>query len=313
MTGKASWATVAVFLWLLWPAGAQAAVTRPGVATGAAASVLQSTATLTGVVNPHGAATTYVFQYGPTSLYGAQTTPASAGAGTRNVRVAVPIGNLAPFTIYHYRLVASNAKGLTKGGDRTLRTLRQPLGVTLTALPNPVRFGRSITLAGSLTGTGNANREVLLQANPAPYTTGFVNVGNIQVTNAQGGFSFTLPALGLNAQFRVLMPAKPTVVSPIVAVGVRPTLSMHVSRRGTRLRFSGSVRPAMANTVIFIQKRRHHHWRTIARAITRHASDTRSSYRRHVRQRRGGRYRAVVAASVTYTQGTSRSRVVHVR
>jgi hypothetical protein len=183
------------------PAGALAAG-KPAATTGAAASITQSTATLTGTVTPNGAASTYFFQYGTTTVYGA-TTPATTAAAKQTV--AVPVGALAPFTVYHYRLVAQNSHGLTKGKDRTFKTKRQPLGVSLIGNPNPVPFGKPTTLQGILSGTGNAKRPVILQANPFPYTQGFVNAPNAQLTNDQGQFFFTLPALAINTQFRVVM------------------------------------------------------------------------------------------------------------
>ena len=70
-------------------------------------------------------------------------------------------------------------------------------------MPNPVVFGEPFLVEGNLTGTGAANREVTLESNPFPYTGGFHAVGNPEVTNSTGGFSF--PYLGLleNAQLRV--------------------------------------------------------------------------------------------------------------
>lgn len=316
MTRRASWGVTALMVSLLWPAGAQAAATKPGVSTGAAASVAQTTATLTGAVDPNGAATTYFFQYGTTSLYGAQTAPTAAGSGSKAGRVAVPVGALAPYTRYHYRLVASNSKGLTKGHDRTFRTMRQPLGVTLGALPNPVAFGQPTTLGGTLTGTGNVGRQVVLQGNPFPYTQGFVNVSNVQLTNAVGQFSFTLPSVGLNTQFRVLMPTNPAVASPIVVVGVAPLLSTHVRvRRGRhsgRIRFSGTVRPALVGIPVSIQKLHRGAWVTIARTITHASNSLQSSFRRRVRQRRGGSYRVLVEPAGNYAPVASRTRRVHV-
>jgi hypothetical protein len=316
MGRRASCVLAGMMLWLVCPAGAQAA-SKPGVSTGGAASITQSTATLTGAVDPNGAATTYFFQIGPTSLYGAQTAALPAGSGTKAGKVAVPVGALAPYTVYHYRLVASNAKGMTKGRDRTLRTLRQPLGLALGALPNPVAFGQPTTLTGTLTGTFNANRQVVLQGNPFPYTQGFVNVSNVQLTNAAGGFAFTLPSVGIDTQFRVLMPQRPAVASPIIFVGVAPLVTVHVrvrhTSRGPRLRFFGSVRPALVGVRITIQKRRHHRWRTIARALTHGVTATRASYRRRVRQRRGGRYRVLVEPAGNYVTAASRSVRVRVR
>src|SRR5437763_12170854 len=112
-------------------APAAAAVTKPTVTTGGAAVVTQTSATLTGKVNPNGARTTYFFQYGSTKGYGATTGPADAGAGTKSRTAAADLTGLAPFTRYHYRLVAQNAKGTTFGGDRTFTTKKQPLGFSL--------------------------------------------------------------------------------------------------------------------------------------------------------------------------------------
>ena len=51
MLRRASWVLAGMTLWLLWPAGAQAA-TKPAATTGAAANVAQTTATLTGDGQP---------------------------------------------------------------------------------------------------------------------------------------------------------------------------------------------------------------------------------------------------------------------
>jgi len=55
-------------------------------------------------------------------------------------------------------------------------------GLTLAATSNPVPFGRSTTIVGTLSGTGNGGRQVVLQQNPFPYTGGFTTVGNAQLT-----------------------------------------------------------------------------------------------------------------------------------
>src|SRR4051794_915687 len=120
-------ALAAVGLALLAPVAAHAAG-KPVVTSGGAADIGQQSATLTGNVNPNGAPTNYYFQYGATAVYGATTTAAPT-QGKMNVTAAV--AGLAPATTYHYRLVAQNSHGLTAGADRTFKTLRQPLGVTL--------------------------------------------------------------------------------------------------------------------------------------------------------------------------------------
>jgi hypothetical protein len=275
------------------PSGALAA-SKPAVTTGAAASVTQATATLTGTVTPNGAPTSYFFQYGPTSLYGGQTTAVTiSGKQT----VAVPVGGLAPFTTYHYRLVAQNSHGLTKGKDRTFKTKRQPLGLSLVATPNPVPFGKPTTVQGILSGTGNVNRQVVLQANAFPYTAGFADVTNAQATNTSGQFFFPLLSLGINTQFRVRMIDRPDVISPIITVFSEVHLSTHISRHGSIARFHGSVTPVAEGQSVRIQRLVHGHWRTIARTATRHHSASSSSFSKHVRIRHSGRYRVEVVVS----------------
>ena len=275
------------------PAGALAAG-KPAATTGAAASVTLSSATLTGTVTPNGAATTYFFQYGPTSVYGATTTATTAAA---KQTVAVPVAGLAPFTTYHYRLVAQNSHGLVKGADRTFKTKKQPLGVSLVGNPNPVPFAKPTTLQGILSGTGSANRPVVLQANPFPYTQGFVNVANPQLTNASGQFFFTLPSLAINTQFRVLMTDRPDIASPIITVFSQVHLSTHITRRGSLAHFYGSVTPAADGSAVSIQRFSSGHWHTIARTTTRHHSTSSSSFSKHVRIHHTGSYRVVVTVT----------------
>ncbi len=282
------------------------------VTTGGVANVTPSTATLQGKVNPNGAATTYFFQIGPTVLYGAQTAATPAGAGTTAVSVAAPVGALAPATTYHYRLVASNRFGITRGAHRTFKTKPQPLGLSLAAAPNPVPFGQPTTLGGTLSGTGNSGRQVVLQANPFPYTQGFANVSNPQVVNAQGGFAFTLLSVPLNTQYRVLIPTRTNIASPIVFVGVAPRVGTLVTdtrvRRGQRVRFTGTMKPGQGGERLAIQKLKPKGWVTVAGATTRRSTSTSSRYSKRIRIASGGSYRVFVAsANGAYTSGIGRT------
>jgi len=182
------------------------------------------------------------------------------------------------------------------GKDRTFKTKPQPLGVSLAASPNPIRIGRHTTLAGTLTGTGNAGRRVQLQANAWPYTSGFQGgVVNDQITNAAGGFSFFVFPINVNTQYRVLMPAKPNVVSPIVVVGTVNKVTRHAKvRRGHkrgRIRFYGRIKPALDGAQVYVQKLRNGTWTNIAQTTAVHTNKGYSRYSKRVRQRRGGRYR----------------------
>jgi hypothetical protein len=297
---------------LLWAPATAAAAEKPVVTTGAAANIQPTSVVLGGRVNPKGAATNYFFQYGTTRLFGFTTPATAAGAGNRGIRVSVPVGALAPFTTYHYRLVAQNSKGMTIGKRRTFKTRRQPLGVSLTATPNPVRAGGVTTLSGVLSGTGNAGRDVVIKSNPWPYTQGFLAVGNALVTNADGSFSQTLPAVGVNTQFLVQMPAKPEVISPIVVVGtsVEVTRDVDVDRgeRRGRLRFTGRVTPAVDGREVRIQKLgRKGWWFKVGRTVTRFNGGESSHYRKTITQRKAGRYRVLVVIGDKYASSASRS------
>jgi hypothetical protein len=306
---------------VLWAPATAAAAEKPVVATGAAANIQQTTVVLNGAVNPRGAQTTYFFQYGPTSLYGLTTPATLAGAGNRRVRIAAPVAGLAPFTRYHYRLVAQNSQGITRGVRRTFRTRRQPLALSLSAIPNPVTVGGLTTLSGALTGTNNAGRDVVIKSNPWPYTQGFLPVGNVLVTNPDGTFSSTIASVPLNTQFIAQMTQGAQVASPVlgVATTVKVTRRVRVKRFERRglLRFRGRVTPAVDGRAVVIQKLRRHGsggWFNVARTFARHTGKGYSTYRRTIRQRRGGRYRVVVEMNDIYSPSSSRSvRVRRVR
>lgn len=137
-------------------------VTTPGApaaTTGAASSVGLTGATLNGSVNPQGKASTYRFDYGTTTSYGKETAEESAGAGSANEAVAIPVGSLAPGTTYHYKLMAKNEAGTTEGGDRTFTTLSPP--------------GPPSAVTGSASALGETEATLNGTVNPNGEATGF--------------------------------------------------------------------------------------------------------------------------------------------
>ena len=307
---------IAVALALVAPAAASAA-SKPGVRTGGAASITPTTATLNGRVDPNNAETTYFFQYGTTSLLRHQHRRRRRPARARNAaRVSVPIAGLAPATKYHYRIVAQNSFGITRGERRTFTTKRQPLGVTLAANPNPIAPGGSTTLGGQLTGTNNANRDVVLQSNPFPYTQGFVNAGNPQVTDAAGNFAFPVLSMPVTTQFRVVLAQRPEVTSPIVVVGAAlqvktDTKKVARDRRSVTVRFRGSVSPQNDGGRVSIQKFRDGTWTEIAHTRAKDDGSSKSRYRTRVRIFRSGQFRVVAETEGRTSRapaGRSRSR-----
>lgn len=101
---------------------AVAAPSAPTATTGSPSNVAESSATVSGTVNPRGTDTHYHFEYGTTSSYGTNTAPTNAGAATTDVGASANLAGLAGNTTYHYRLVATSSAGTATGADQTFTT-----------------------------------------------------------------------------------------------------------------------------------------------------------------------------------------------
>lgn len=130
------------------------AASGPTASTRPAVRIAQTTAVLRAVVNPHGHATSFVFQYGPTRAYGTQSTSGSAGSGKKARLVGIPIGGLLPGTVYHYRVAAVNVVGGVVGGDRAFKTAGKPPAEVVTGPPVDVSQNAATT-TGSINPHGS--------------------------------------------------------------------------------------------------------------------------------------------------------------
>jgi hypothetical protein len=272
------------------------AATRPSVTTGGTHSVSYSSATLGGTVNPNGADTSYYFQYWTLHVSSpAQSIIADAGTGTKPVNVKTSITGLQPLTLYHYRLVAVNAVGISTGATKTFVTTKVPLSLQILASPNPVLFGGTVVVQGTLSGTNNANRAVILQANSFPFTAGFQNLGNPELTTATGSFSFPVLGLSVATQFRVVTTTNPVIVSPIAGVNVAVKVSSHVGRTHRRhfARIYGTVSPAEDGARVGILKIVHGRGVLVGGTVMRHRDAASSGFSRVVHVSRGV-YRVLV-------------------
>jgi subtilisin family serine protease len=102
------------------------ATSAPTATSHSASGVGTTRATLNGTVNGGGLLTKYYFEYGLSTAYGNKS-PASSksiGSSTADVDVNQAIKGLKANTAYHYRLVAENEAGTSKGKDMTLATTR---------------------------------------------------------------------------------------------------------------------------------------------------------------------------------------------
>jgi hypothetical protein len=248
-------------------------------------------------VNPRGSETAYFFSYGTTTSYGKRTPTTTVGSAARSVPASAAVGSLKPQTTYHFRVVAFSPAGTTRGADRTFRTPKVPVTLSIFAAPNPVAFGDDATISGAV-GGASAGTQVVLEVNPFPYTAGFTAAGNPQVTGAGGTFAFPIVALPATAQFRVRTNGSTPVYSPIATVGVavRVSLTTRVRRlrHGAYVRLSGSVTPAHDGTQLGVQKLSRGRWVTVRGTIARHGSAAASSYNVRVRTAHSGTYRVFV-------------------
>jgi hypothetical protein len=277
------------------------AISAPGVSTGSISSLAPTSVVLHGSVNPHGVQANYVFQYGTTVGYGAETPLASAGVGTTTIALAQAISGLQPNTIYHYRILASSAGGASHGGDHSFRTPRIPLSLQFVTAPNPVPFGAPLVVQGTLSGTGNGGRVVELQTRSFPYTTNFTPFDNPEVTSPTGAFSFPILGLSTNTQLRVVTTSAPLISSPILIEGVAVRVSFRVHRvhrahrRGLFYRMYGTVTPAEVGARVGFQLiRRGAPSVNQGGAIVIPASSTVSRFSTIVRIRHSGVYEALV-------------------
>ena len=93
----------------------------PVITTKPATNVATSSATLNGLLDPHGLTTSVHFQYGTTTNY-ERTTAVQSQTGNTFRNIAANIGALARNTTYHFRIVATNSVGTRYGNDRTFTT-----------------------------------------------------------------------------------------------------------------------------------------------------------------------------------------------
>jgi hypothetical protein len=141
--------TVLVGAGLLLSAVAVAAsdASAPTAITGPVTALGTTTATVTGTVNPGGLTTSRHFEYGTTTSYGSTTASVGIGSGTANVAVSAALTGLAPGTTYHYRVVATNSTGTSRGADGVFATTAAP-GVVTGAATNVTPT--SATLSGTV-------------------------------------------------------------------------------------------------------------------------------------------------------------------
>jgi hypothetical protein len=129
------------------------AATGPIVETDVASAITSGSAVLNATVNPDGEEVTdCYFEYGTTAASGSTGPCApSPGSGAGPVAVTASLSGLEPDTTYHYRIVATSARGTSEGAVREFTTppLRPPIVTALSPKKGTTAGGTLVTVTGS--------------------------------------------------------------------------------------------------------------------------------------------------------------------
>ncbi len=201
----------------------------PAVATGSPSQVRPTSALLNGTVDPEGQATTYYFQYGTTTAYGLQSSPASAGSGSGNVAVHSTITGLASGTTYHYRLAAQNSSGTSFGTDQTVTPGQAPSQVRFIGRMGFVSPGRIIGVeAGCFGGDSRCFGHVTMSRNGI-----VIGQRDFQIAPNSGGFQnieISRQGMAMMMSYNRVFHLLPVTVTVTTSTGQRTTQVMTLAR-----------------------------------------------------------------------------------
>ena len=180
---------VLITLGLLVPAGATAAPAKPGVTDRAGRQRRPEHRHAHGAREPErGGDDVHVRVRHHARLRDAGPEPAARAPARATAASRSPptSAGLAPATTYHYRLVARNAQGRHARRGPHVPHPAPAAGPHARRDAEPGLAGRAHADRGTLSGTGNAERQIVLQSNPFPYTQGFQNASDVHLTNGDG-------------------------------------------------------------------------------------------------------------------------------
>jgi len=182
--------------------------------------------------------------------------------------------------------------------------------LTIKADPNPVAFGKTVTISGRLRGSDNTGKAVDVEEDPYPFDGQFKKVGTA-TTDAQGDYSVqTTP--DQHTQYRAVAKTTPEETSETLTVKVRKKITRHVDdltpAKGQMVTFSGVVRPAHDGMTVIIQRRRATGtWKRMATTTLQHVGPgDESSYSQAVEMNRDGVWRTKVKADADHLGNHSR-------
>ncbi len=207
--------------------------------TGTASAVGQTTATISGSVNPEGARASVSFQFGTTTAYGQSTAAQTTGPDNVADAFSAALTGLPVGTTIHYRTVATTDFGTQVGADQTLTTQSPPTPV----VPGKASVGHAhvsgttvsvpvickgdtrckVSLKLTVIETHRGRRLVAVSARKGKLTHATVVVGTASAT-IKAGHTATV-RIGLNRTGRQLLAARHKITAKLTVVQGRRTVS----------------------------------------------------------------------------------------
>jgi hypothetical protein len=212
------------------PLGLFADAYQPDVpVTGAASGISTSGATVSGTVDPEGAAVNVHFDFGTTTAYGQSTPAQTIGVGNAPAAFSAALSGLPAGTTIHYRAVASSDFGTFAGADQTLTTSPGPTPPPAigTAMVGRARVsGKTVAVRITCTGASGAQCQLTLKLTARGRHHKLVRIGATSVTLTAGQTATV--RISLNPAGRHLLATRHTlkaklVVDEATGIGTSPT------------------------------------------------------------------------------------------
>jgi hypothetical protein len=210
-------------------------------------------------------------------------------------------------------LLAAGAVLVPAAGSAAQKPPKPPgqQGVTLRVSSALVTFSQPVTSTASVKGA-KAGVGVTLQRRPSTSPT-WSDV-ETRTTDAKGDAAFTTRPRR-NDYYRAVARTAPEQTSAESLVKVAPLVGFRVSdstpRAGSRVRFSGSVRPRHNGRRVYVQRKiGTGAFVTIRRTALVAATSTASKYSLRVRVRRAATYRVRILGHADHAMGISRERIL---
>jgi hypothetical protein len=192
---------------------------------------------------------------------------------------------------------------------------KQNTNLTIKSSATAVTFGGTVNLSGATKNIA-AGTAIEIEQSPYPYA-GFKPTGKTGVVDPLGNWSIAGVAPQANTQYRAVAKTSPATQSAAVFVHARLRVSFKVSdatpKKGSMVRFSGTVAPAHDGKPVLIQRRTSTGYRTVARTTAVDNGTATSRYSKKLRIRSNGVYRVVAqSGGQDFDNGTSRTRTLKV-